>query len=289
MADDKQTTQQNPPSYLQYPTGYPMQPIFYVPQASPYVTPINEEQEKLVTSENQENMGGCRRRWFCRRRSDGCCGKDDGRAFGSFSHFITTLTVGTIAPVLSLLLVFGMETSKLARVGVVFGTANSFLIAAACIFAWIRHHGQEYQQSHVHLLVPLILGLVLLLIAVKCWKRTLYHYRNRQNKSEDELVKVISLPGTCCQYAVTFLVSLLIPLLGVVICLIARRRYLFGRYGALSGFGAFLVIAGIVGTFHGIPPISLVAGLFVMQLSLVHFGRTIACAQATQPTQSSCP
>jgi hypothetical protein len=261
----------------------PMQPIFFIPQ---YVegTVKQEEVEGLVEKEScQRGWGGCKRNWG---RRTGCCWKDDGRPFGTFSNFVVSLVFGSIAPLLAIMMVFGMETTKLTRLGALFGTANSFMILSTGILAWTQHACHEKMGSPVkpsHIIVPFIVGLVFLIIALKNWRKFLYIYRTRQTKTEEENVRVISQKGTCCEFLATFFISLLFPVIGAFSSIIIRRNFLYGRYGALSGFGLFLVLAGVVSVFQGVPPILFTIGLFILELSLVHFRRALVCVDAPLP------
>jgi len=275
--ESTQTNNAIPPQYSfpQYAAGN-VQPVMYVPQTVQFSSPVasvsvnDSEMESLV----QKQQWGCKRRW------GGCCWKDDGRPLGTFQNFVVSVFFGTISPVLSILTMYGMETSKLSRNGVIFGTANAFFILASILLFFSRHDPGSI--SHFHIIVPFLLGLIILIVAVKSFRHFLYIYTTRQNKTEEELVRVISQVGSCKEFLATFFLSLFIPVIGTSISLIARRRYLYGRYGALSGLGFFLVLAGVWCAFMGHPPISLVIGLFLMQFSFVHFRRAIICAQANQ-------
>jgi len=274
-----ESTQTNavPPQYP-YPQYVPagnVQPVMYVPQPVQFSSPIasvpinDSEMESLV-----------QKQWGCKRRWGGCCWKDDGRPLGTFQNFVVSVIFGTLSPVLSILVMYGMETSKLSRSGVIFGTANSFFVLASILLFFSRHNPGEI--STFHIVIPFLLGLIILLVSIRFFRHFLYIYATRQNKTEEELVRVISQVGSCKEFLATFFLSLFIPVIGAAISIIVRRRYLYGRYGALSGLGLFLILVGVWCAFMGHPPITLCIGLLLMEFSFVHFRRAIICAQANQ-------
>lgn len=267
------------------------QPVFYIPQPVQFATPNLSIQENEMHSLIQNSDPVCERRTWggCRtwgnKRNEGCGWTDDGRPLGSFQDFIVSVVFGTISPVLAIVMMYGMETSKLSRLGAIFGTANSFILLSAILTSYAQHY-KNVEARHIQTIVPLILGLIALVIALKCWRRFLYIYRRRENKTEQERVRVISQIGSCGDFAASFFVSLLLPVFGALISVIIKRKSLLGRYGALSGFGFFLIILGTGMTFKGVPPVPLVAGIFIMEFTLVHFRRALVCAETTQNTST---
>jgi len=283
-----------------YALQYPMQagnnllssPVFYIPQAVQFATPpitIQEtEMESLVENQSgaceRNSRVGCRHSWGCKQNED-CGWKDDERPLGSFQNFVVSVIFGTISPVLAVILMFGMETSKLSRLGAIFGTANSFIMLPAIITAYLKHTGNH--GENIHTIIPLIVGIVTFVVALKSWRGFLYIYRRRENKTDEERVKVISQIGCQGEFAASFFVSLLLPVFGALICVIIKRKSLLGRYGALSGFGLCLVIMGTTMAFKGIPPILLLVGILLMEFSLVHFRRALVCAETASPATTA--
>jgi hypothetical protein len=278
------------------PNGYAMQYPMVHPQAGqfPHVvyTQVPLENPSYTVNDAPEpTKESCKKSWCKRSDQSGCCWKDDGRAFGSFTHFLVSAFLGTVAPLFSLMIVFGFETSKLARTGALFGTANFFLIVAASIVAvvnhlifskteYITHH--DVKNAHIAAGVSLILGLIIVVIAIRSWKRFLFHYRTRETKKEHEVVDVISNVGSCKEYALSMLISVVFPIIGTAIVIIVRRRYLQGRFGALIGLGVYFVSQGIVQAFQAVPPFGIFVGLFLLELTAIHFKRAIICAEKTQ-------
>jgi len=273
-----------PPAYI-YPqynvAGTAGQQFMYAPQPVQFSpSPRNVEMESLV-----EKEGACQRRSWCSRRSGGCCIRDDGRPFGTYQNFVQGLFFGTVSPLFSVLMMFGMETSKLSRVGTLFGTANNFLMLSSAMLWWSHHHPEHFHfWGYVFLK---IVGIIFLVIAVMSFRRFLYIYRIRQEKTPEEKVKVISQIGCRKEFLITFFVSLFFPVIGTFIGLIARRNYLYGRYGALSGFGCFLLVVGILCSFTAHIPVPLFIGLFIVEFALVHFRRAIICAEISQDAISA--
>jgi hypothetical protein len=247
--------------------------------------------EEAPVNQCETRTGGCRR-WGSWRRCGskwrnvdgekrGCCWGDDGRPLGNLSNFIQGLFFGTFAPIFSIISVYGFETSKLSRTGTLFGNANFFLILAAGIISSVTNHHLK-SCGKLYAIAPLVLGLIFLLVAHKSLKWFLWTYKSRANKTESEEVKVVSQSGRCCSFISAFLASLFFSLLGLVIVLIARRRYLSSRYGAFYGFGFGLIVAGITLSFYGVPPVLLAVGLVLNQISSAHFKRAIASAEALE-------
>jgi len=224
-------------------------------------------------------------RW--RGHEGGCCWADDGRPLGNLTNFILGLVYGSVAPIFSLITVYGFESSKLTRTGTIFGNANFFLLLAASIVAYVTHSNPTCGLQKVHAVAPLVVGLIFLLAAHKSLKWFLWVYRTRQNKTESEDVKVVSKPGWCCAFVTAFLASLFFSIIGVIAVLIVRRRYLRSRFGAFVGFGFGLVVAGTTLAFYGVPPILLAIGLFLIQISAAHFKRAIVSATALEEKNNS--
>jgi len=302
-----------PPVYVPQSNAVPSA-VFYYPQAAgkqiESSTAADEALARnLQAQENaaavpqvapqQENQGGCRRwgGWRSRRcgrnwqnvDSQGGCGwKDDGRQLGNLTNFMQGLVFGAVAPILSLIGVFGFETSKLTRTGALFGNANFFLLFAAGLVSSVIRHGLN-PHIKLYALIPLFLGIIFVMVSKCSFRRFLYVYRTRTNKTESEEVKVVSEAGKCCSFLTGFLASLFFSLLGASIVLIARRRNLRARFGAFAGLGVSLIIGGVVLLFvKGIPPVLIGMGLFLIQISAVHFKRAIASALAKEGNTSSC-
>jgi len=254
-----------PPMYRQPSTGAGEQPPVYFMQQ-----PLEETQKLTMDVEGQPE--GCRKNWGCKRKSWKCCWKDDGRPLGSQTDFMVNLFFGTAFPIFSLLITFGMETSKLSRVGILFGHANFFLVTAAVALS--GHH------SCTIVLLLTLFGFLWLAISFKNWCRFIWTFYSRIDKKEEEMVRTISQAGCCFQFWTGLLASLVLPVIGTAIVLIARRNYLRSRYGALFGLSLHFIVCGIVASVKGFPPVFLLLGLIIAQSSAVHFRRAIICAEA---------
>jgi hypothetical protein len=296
LGEEKKETvqfQMVPPGYaMVYPQQFAQHsinqqqpvPVYYAPQYA-QTTPsgATEDSARLVQNETKEAQEGCKKRWgeMCKWKK-GCCWTDDGRPFGTFIDFVSTLTLGSFFPILSLILVFGMETSKLSRTGVMFGHANFFFGLSAILLAVAHHH-------HVHgsvIVLSAVVGLIFLIISLKKFRKFLYFYRTRESKPERELVKVISQVGSCKEFVMCFVISFFFSVIGTLILIAARRKYLYSRYGAVCGFGFNLIFCGIHWALNGVP-VPLIAGLVILELALVHFRRAIVCAEVAAPSAAT--
>lgn len=268
---------------VQYPfvavqNGVPLQPIFY-PQVS--INNNSETTQPLLQNENT----GCKRSWGWRcKQSNGteekkCCWmNDDGRPLGNLTNFAQGVALGTVSPLFALLGMYGFETTKLNRTGAWFGTANFFLTAGLGVAA--ASHHWDHPCSGKASIFLMVVGLIALIISVKSFKWFLWTYKTRENKSDHEVVKVISKVGGCAGFVVSFLVSLIFPFIGVMLMLIIGRKELRMRYGALVGFSFYLILSGsVMSIFHGIPPIEFLAGMLLVEMSLVHFKRAFLTAE----------
>jgi len=176
-----------------------------------------------------------------------------------------------------------METSKLSRVGVLFGHANFFFTGAAAALA-IARHNHDGHFLKVVLPVTLVLASIFLISAIKSWKRFSRIYRERSNKRDSELVHSITPAGTRKQFIIAYLVSFFIPIIGTAIMLIVRRKFLKSRYAALHALAIHVIIAGIHAAAKGFPPVAVLLGLIMVQTLVVHFRRAIICAETSIPT-----
>jgi hypothetical protein len=283
-----------PPEYstVQYPyvmqNGVPVQPVFFAPQGS-----VNSDPVKQPLIPQEPAKQGCKRwGWVC-RQSKGteeggkCCMKDDGRPLGNLTNFFQGVSLGSIAPFFALIGMYGFETSKLNRTGAWFGTANFFLTAGLAISA--ASHHWDHECSGKASVFFMIVGLISLIIAVKSFKWFLWTFNTRQNKTEHEVVKVISTVGTSCGFAVSFLISLIFPFIGAMLMLVVGRKQLKMRYGALVGLSFYMILSGsVMSIFHGIPPFEFLFGMLLVEMSMVHFKRAIMCAEAQATPVSNC-
>lgn len=137
-----------PPFTYPFPQGN-FQPIFLHPVPYEVATSINgEDQQSLLQSEDEGEK--CIFKRFCKRWRKGKCCKnkavvDDGRALGNLYNFIVGVLFGTFAPFFSLVCVYGFESKKLTRTGALFGSANFFILLAACLIAFgAAPHGPRH-------------------------------------------------------------------------------------------------------------------------------------------------
>jgi len=279
---------------------YPPQPaVFYLPtQGIPMQTIATSGDEALARAlQAEENSVApvqqiqeerpCRFSSFFRRRcggyqklggSSGCCMKDDGRPLGNLTSFTFGVLSGTVLPFLSLMFVYGFESNRLARTGALYGHANFFILLA--IFS-LRHIG-------LLALLPFLIGLLFLVISRKSFTRFMFAYNTRQNKTADEEVVTVSQIGTPCKFVLAFLAALLLPIVGAPIALIAGRKLLRSRCGAIAGLSVQLMVFGIIHIVHGLPPALFLFGLILVEISSVHFRRAIASAEQKEGAVSNC-
>jgi len=218
--------------------------------------------------------------------SSDCCSKDDGRSFGTFQNFIVSTLLATVSPLVSIIFTYGMETSKLSRLGSLFGTANAFILFAAALACC---------SQTIVALVSLIIGMIFMIISLKSWNRFLFVYITRPNKTDQESIRVITPIGTVCDFILTYIISVFFGVFGALACLLVKRKSLYGRYGAVSGFGMCILFSGMmvfflrlfvgVENYYPFPqqfpvpfPLLIAAGIIIIEFSMVHFRRALVCA-----------
>jgi hypothetical protein len=158
--------------------------------------------------------------------------------------------------------------------GAIYGTADFFFALAVGLFhvaSWRHHHAGIWIASSVILLISIIL----FLSACRRFWYHLWQYEQVVAKNKAEATPVVSEVGKRCEYVVSFILSFIFPVIGTVIR-IGCRRTLQSRFGAINGLAWFLIVIGAVSA--GIP--FLVAGLFLLQVSKLHFQRAIISASA---------
>jgi len=129
-----------PAYYKQFQPG-----VFYQPV--PYEVSVNGEEQGT----NPQGQKKCFFSRLCNRMRNRKCQKkqivDDGRALGNLNNFILGLLFGFFSPFFSLLCVFGFESKKLTRTGVLYGHANLFLLVAFGLLAF-RAAPHAYSGFH---------------------------------------------------------------------------------------------------------------------------------------------
>jgi len=369
---DSEKKQYAIPQVYYFPQAVPMQGI---PMQTTSVNNVAGDEALARSLQAQENSlnsapiaqpeeGGCRFRSFFRRRcgrysrldsNGGCCMRDDGRPLGDITSFIHGLVFGMFVPIFSVMAVFGFESKKLSRTGVLLGNANFFFILAVLILSGVggmhggrRYHqerpggdivppfiepnatavdpiapteltptampetsnvaqnnmrpddgmqiGEEGRRGHnkerkgchfkgkkLYFAIPaFVLALIFFIVGKKSACSVMAAYRARgDNKTEEETVKVFSEAGTCKNFAIGFIVSFLLPVIGTGLALILGRKYLRTRYGAFIGLAVHTFISGIF-AHRGHGAFLMLFGLVLFQIASVHFRRAIATAVAKQ-------
>jgi hypothetical protein len=129
-----------PAYYRQFQPG-----VFYQPV--PYEVSVNGEDQ----ASNAQGQKKCFISRLCNRWRNRKCQRkqivDDGRALGNLNNFILGLLFGFFSPFFSLLCVFGFESKKLTRTGVLYGHANLLLLLAFGLLAF-RAAPRAYTGFH---------------------------------------------------------------------------------------------------------------------------------------------
>jgi len=202
---------------------------------------------------------------------------------GDYTHLIRGMFFGIALPLVSSILVFALEMTQLARLGVTFATADLFLWAAAIMLSFQRHLDLHRQLSYVGLGICIVLVLISLGIFCFCFRlwRT-FEASHRKHCGSAAILDHISLNsrvGHKPEFWLSFIISVLLPVIGPILSM-AWNRSLYSRYGAALGMawnitllGAFCVWIPKVG-FEAANPF-LILGLILLQSVFVYFNRTI--------------
>jgi len=259
-------------------------PQAFTPQTSSFV-PLDDN--------NHTPQGGCRR-WGggCGRNWEARCAAWWNRPIGTTSEFFWALVFGTFAPVFAPLITCLMETSKLARLGALYGTGNFFLVLGMGLLHMLRRHGHhdhedDEEERKKHLLgfgiASVVLGVILLLVACKkSWWIFYQHLQiTKQKKDAAVFDTVVSQAGTKCSYYASFFISLFFPVIGTLIRT-ACNRTLQSRFGSVKGLAILLLALGAA----KFPPVALL-GLTLGQVASVHFRRAIIIADVKEGNEES--
>jgi len=194
---------------------------------------------------------------------------------GTVTEFFWNLVFATFVPILAPLIVFSLETSQLARLGALYGTADFFLALAVGVFHLAPHMGHHHPAGWIIAGVTLLIAIILFVSSCRKFWYHLWQYEQVVAKNKAEGMTVVSEVGRKCEFVVSFLLSFFLPILGTLIR-IGCRRTLQSRFGAMKGLAWFLIILGAVTL--AIPV--LIGGLFLLQVSKLHFQRAIISASA---------
>jgi len=195
---------------------------------------------------------------------------------GDFGAFLRGLLSGLFLPLVAALIVFAMETSTLARFGVTLGTGNAFLWLGAyfIILGLFANASSLFIWSAIFFFAVAIATYIASWIV---WKKYMLVYSS--DAAEDVRLKVDSRLGYKCNYWTSFVISLVLPVVGTALMLMTNRT-LYSRQGALMGLSyVFVVIGGLCIPLYSIGyltgNLALILGLVLMQCTFVHFRRAI--------------
>jgi hypothetical protein len=195
------------------------------------------------------------------------------RPLGTYYDFLLGMGFGVIAPIFSTAVIFGMETSKISRLGNMFGTANAFVLLATICFLFARFaHGLI-----VLAILFLIAAIVMYVVTVRKFYRPFLCDYQGVVFSSPEAVTVISHPGERRDFWISFFFSFFLSVLGTLIRIFWNKS-LQSRYGALLGLAIHLIVFGAIFSFTD-AGMHLLTGLILLQCTLVHFKRAFVCAR----------
>jgi len=211
------------------------------------------------------------------------------RPFGTFMEFVGGLFFGLIMPFFSLI-TFVFESSQLARLGVMFGTADFFLLTSVAMIQALFRYNQELGNSvFIVAIITVIFFFISVILLVKSTRqlwRFLAAYEATPNKQPHELVSVASPPGEKRDYIISCILSFLFPVLGSFIRLKVNNS-LQSKYGIVKGLSWNWIIGGfLLGLLAN--GFFLLFGLILLQCANVHFRRAYVCAGIPREQWGGC-
>jgi hypothetical protein len=235
------------------------------------------------------------------------------KQLGSLSHFIRNQLVGFFIPVLSSLFVFSLETPLLSKVGNLFGNFNAWLWLGAYFVSIARfdeanqycynnsyYYNGYYQYDYscppytspfYYISIPFwIISLVFFICSIISYRRYTAEFRKRID-STDAMRYAQGEKGCAGDFAIGFLVTLFIPVLGSAIVLACNRKYM-ARFGVALGLCVLFLVMGAVSIpfwylsfITGNPCLFL--GLFMTEIVVLHFHRVFMVINASPSTQNA--
>jgi len=187
--------------------------------------------------------------------------------------FLLGMGFGLIAPVFSTAVIFGMETSKISRLGNMFGTANIFAALALICFVSARFAHGLIALGIISLIVAVVLYVVTLR---KFYRPFLSDYQGVVFTSA-EAVTVTSKIGEKKDFWISFFFSFFLSIIGTLIRIFYNKS-LQSRFGALKGLAWHLIVFGGIFSFTDFG-FHFLTGLVLLQCTLLHFRRAFICAR----------
>jgi len=204
------------------------------------------------------------------------------RELGDFSHFLFGLVFGTLLPFFSAIITWGFESSQLGRLGVLYGTADFFLLLGYLLIRgfWCTH-AAHYKWALLSTgIVSVILALILL--GVSCKK--LWCYLNAYETDSGKHMTVVTSVGCRRARCLSCFCTIIFPLAALrVFCC---HTSLNSKYGTLKGLGWLLFIGGLC-IHHHFVLLSLL-GLYLIQVSNVHFRMALISAGESVQSMMCC-
>jgi hypothetical protein len=232
------------------PQPQPQARYYQQPQADFNINTPHQDQEKLIS------------------HPDDC-----DRPLGTYMDFLLGMGFGVIAPVFSTAVVFGMETSKISRLGNMFGTANAFM--AIALFSFLL--GAHFPGLIALGVIFLIAAIVMYVVTVRKFYRPFLCDYQGVIFSSAESVTVVSKVGERRDYWISFFFSFFLSVLGTLIRIFYNKS-LQSRFGALKGLAWHLIIFGALFSFTDFG-MHFLTGLILLQCTLLHFRRAFICAR----------
>jgi len=226
------------------------------------------------------------------------------KKMGSFNNFFQNLIFGFFIPLISLVVVFGLETPMLSRIGVVAGHVSIFLWLACYFVSFIMffqeqnyyyYNDESYNEQQaddrntqiIFLVISAVfafLFFVTFIILMVQWRRFMKYFKTPEAAPERPQAFYSTL-GTPVSFILSFAISCFLPFIGSVICLCVSRS-IRSRFGAVLGLSTMIFFGGLgqafapFSFFTGNP--MLFVGLIMVESTFVHFYRLIEATKLVQ-------
>jgi len=198
---------------------------------------------------------------------------------GTLTDFVACLFFGFFVPITGPIAIFLLESSQLAKLGILLGNANAMTwLVSLIVSAYSPWPSSDTLWFWISLTL-LIIAIILYTISIFLWRRYSKEYVNQQAGTVN--TKVLSPPGTILSFIFAMIISFFVPIIGPGAMIPFKE--LRPRFGAMFGMSCSFVCVGLATA----PALKLdyvtgnaflFIGLPLLQITVVHFKRAIICS-----------
>jgi len=168
------------------------------------------------------------------------------RNIGTWTNFLTCYVLGTFFPIVSHLFIFALHPTIIGRLGGAFSLAN--VLMGLGLQLWVCGALLNgYLLGGVWWFAPFCMcSFGAYVVALRIWKDYKESIQVCQPEDRPQIPPGMEV-GTVSDYALAFLVSCFIPIMGSLLAILAKPRSLRVRYGTTSGLGYCFMMLSFLG------------------------------------------